>query len=170
MVPNEIAGGPYLAAALFCEKVLKEADGVISLIRIVDRWTVVGPSEAMPATVIQTTLVLLMKSGIHRGSSQLTIAPFSPSGAALQEVKMSTHFEGDDDRGVGVIAPLAFPVQEPGVYWFDIKIDGQTLTKVPLRVLHQFVAGMQPPNPMEQRPPRRRSGTGPAVELTAPRW
>jgi hypothetical protein len=31
------AGGPYLNAALLCEKVLQERDGVLSIIRIIDR-------------------------------------------------------------------------------------------------------------------------------------
>lgn len=76
----------------------------------------------------------------------MTITPFTPTGVPMQELTMSAHFEGDDDRGVGIVAPIAFPVQEPGVYWFDIKIEGKSLAKVPLRVLHQFVAGMQLPN------------------------
>ena len=38
--------GPYLSAALLCEKVLEEKDGVKSAIRIIDRVTrtVTGPS------------------------------------------------------------------------------------------------------------------------------
>ena len=32
----------YLQMAVFCEKVLREADGVLSVIRIVDRFTVGG--------------------------------------------------------------------------------------------------------------------------------
>jgi len=38
------SGGPYLSTALFCEKVLREAAGVLSAIRIFDRWTVRGNS------------------------------------------------------------------------------------------------------------------------------
>lgn len=33
------ATGPYLNAALICEKMLREADGVLSPIRIIDRYT-----------------------------------------------------------------------------------------------------------------------------------
>ncbi len=31
--------GPYLIAALLCEKVLQEKDGIISVIRMIDRIT-----------------------------------------------------------------------------------------------------------------------------------
>ncbi len=38
-------GGPYLAFAVICERVLTEADGTISLIRVVDRFTIRGPAD-----------------------------------------------------------------------------------------------------------------------------
>jgi len=66
-----IEGGPYLSGAFLCEKALHEADGVNSFIRMVDRWTVTGPTEGMPATAIQATLVVVFKSGIHRGAGEI---------------------------------------------------------------------------------------------------
>jgi hypothetical protein len=147
-----VTGGPYLGAAIFCEKVLRETDGVLSLIRVVDRWTVNGVAEVMPLTVIQTTLVIMLKSGIHRGSSQITLTPTSPSGKLMQAVTLPTIFEGDDDRGVAAIANIGFPVQEDGVYWFDLEVDGQQMTKLPLRVAYLRSA------PMPNLPPNLSSG------------
>ena len=144
-----IVGGPYLAAAFFCDRVLREHDGVLSFIRVVDKWTVQGPTEAMPPTVIQTNLVVLMKSGIHRGGSQVTIVPTSPSGKLLQSVSLPILFEGDDDHGSAVIAAFGFPVQESGLYWFDIRIDDQSFTMVPLRVVYLRSIAM----PMAALPP-----------------
>jgi hypothetical protein len=53
-------------------------------------------------------------------------------------------FEGDEDRGPGIIAQLQIPVAEPGVYWFEISVvpDAETsvpliLTHAPLRVIYQ---------------------------------
>ena len=110
-----VSGGPYLQAAFFCEKALREADGVLSFIRVVDKWTVNGPAETMPPTVIQTNLVIAMKSGIHRGSSQITITPTSPSGKIMQPIVIPAFFEGDDDRGVAIVAAMGFPVQERSI-------------------------------------------------------
>src|SRR6266699_6138012 len=121
-----VDGGPYLVAALFCEKVLRETDGVLTLVRVVDRWTVAGPSAAMPTTVIQTSLVIIMKSGIHRGSAQLTVTPTTPSEIQMPAITVSANFEVDDDRGIVLLAPMHFPVQETGIYWFDVGIDGQS--------------------------------------------
>lgn len=45
-------GGPYVQVAAFCEKVLVEQDGVVTLVRLIDRLThqAVGPGapEKMP--------------------------------------------------------------------------------------------------------------------------
>ena len=143
-----IQGGPYLQAALLCEKALQETDGVISLIRIVDRWTVSASTEDMPRTRIPATMVLMFKSGFHRGPGRLTITPTSPRDEPLQVVEENVHFEGDEDRGVNVVIPLAFPVQEPGVYWFGVALDGRTVSRISLRVIYHRVAPTQlPPNP-----------------------
>jgi len=143
-----IEGGPYLQTALLCEKALQETDGVISLIRVVDRWTVSGPTEDMPHTAIQATMVLMFKSGIHRGPGRLTITPRTPSDARLPAMELPVLFEGDEDRGINVVIPMAFPVQESGVYWFAVALDGQVVSHIPLRVIYHRVAPMQmPPNP-----------------------
>jgi len=59
--------GPFLAAAVICEKILEERDGVKSAIRIVDRVTrtVVGPSppEEMEPFDWDGALLIKLKSG-----------------------------------------------------------------------------------------------------------
>jgi Family of unknown function (DUF6941) len=143
-----IDGGPYLLCALLCEKALQENDGVISLIRVVDRWTVSGPTEDMSQTTIQATLAVMFKSGIHRGPGRLTITPVSPSDARMPTMEIPVHFEGDEDRGINVVIPMAFPVQEQGVYWFEIALDGQVLSHIPMRVIyHRVTVQGPPPNP-----------------------
>jgi hypothetical protein len=137
-----IEGGPYLSAALLCEKVLHEVDGVNSLVRVVDRWTISGPTEDMPQTAIQTTLVLMFKSGIHRGPARLTITPVTPRNATLATIDIPVLFEGDEDRGVNVVIPMAFPVQEAGVYWLGVRLDGQIVSHIPLRVIYHRIAPM----------------------------
>jgi len=137
-----IEGGPYLAAAFFCEKALREVDGVNTFVRVVDRWTVTGPTETMPQTAIQATLVVIFKSGIHRGTGELTIALTSPSDRTLQSFTVPVHFEGDEDRGIAVILPMLFPVEEAGLYWFRVSLDGRSFSEVPLRVIYHRVVPM----------------------------
>lgn len=155
-----ITGGPYLASAFFCERVLREQDGVLSIIRIVDRWNVTGPTPNIEQPlIVQTTLVVLIKSGIFRGPAQLRITPISPSNARMESIVLTTFFEADDDRGTGIVLPIGFPVKEDGVYWFEVALAGQNLqtpqvlTYMPMRVVYLQVGttrapGSNPPNPM----------------------
>jgi len=143
-----ITGGPYLTAAFFCDKVLREQDGVLSTIRIVDRWNVNGPTEEMPTTILQTNLVILLKAGVYRGNTQVTITPITPSNNHLQPVVFPVLFEDIDEKGAGVILPMAFPAQESGVYWFEITLGGQALQPRVITAIPMRVAYLQMVNPI----------------------
>jgi hypothetical protein len=150
-----ITGGPYLTAAFFCDKVLREQDGVLSAIRIVDRWNVNGATDTMPTTVLQTTLVIAMKSGVYRGNAQVTVTPITPSNNRLQPAVFPVLFEGEDERGVGIILPMGFPAQEPGVYWFEVSLalqamQSQVITAIPMRVAYLQMFAAPIPNPPNQ--------------------
>ena len=72
--PNQ---GPHLIAALLCEKLLVEADGVTSAIRIVDRInrTAVGvsPPAEMDPFDYELFLYVNLKSGATRGPMTLEV-------------------------------------------------------------------------------------------------
>lgn len=133
--------GPHLAAALFCEKTLHERDGVLSLIRIIDRVTHTAqgpnPPEQMPAIKFQTSMVLILKSGEARGRHTLAIRPEAPSGQQLPEMTLDVHFEGGE-RAANVLAQMDLELDQEGVYWFDVILEpNQLLTRVPLQVMYQ---------------------------------
>jgi len=135
---------PYLAMAILCERVLREADGVISVIRVFDRSMVTGPTEEMPPTNIPLTLVISFKSGFMRGKGVVRLNPKSPSGKDLPGLQFPVLFEGDDDRGIAIVATLGFLVQEEGLYWFDVLVQEEVVTRIPLRVLYQRVGYATP--------------------------
>jgi hypothetical protein len=147
-----VSGGPYLTAAFFCERVLQERDGVMSFIRTIDRWNVVGPTPTMAPTIIPTNLVVLFRSGIMRNSALVTITPVSPSGQRMQPINAPVNFEGDDERGCGLILPIGFPVNEPGLYWFEVSLAAQggtssVLTNIPMRIIYLQGTQMMAPVP-----------------------
>jgi hypothetical protein len=146
-----ITDGPYLTAAFFCEKFLRETDGVLSAIRIVDRWNISGTTDTLTApAVIQATLMIIFKSGVYRGNAQLSIVPITPqTNRRMQPIVLPVLFEGEDDKGVNVVIPLAFPVQEDGVYWFEVSLTGQALpsrvvTAMPMRIAYLQIGPMGP--------------------------
>ena len=146
--------GPYITAATFCEQVLQEASGVLSLIRIVDRMvtTATGPTapEQMPTSQLNWTLVIALKSGDARGSHPVKIVPQLPSGETLQPITLSADLEGEN-KGQNLLARMNMPLEMPGIYWFQIFVDDQLMTKVPLEVIYSRIVT---PGPQAQ-PPRQ---------------
>ena len=141
-----ITGGPYLVAAFFCERVLREQDGVLSFIRVVDRWNITGTTPSMGPTVIQAFMVLLFKGGFYRGQAHLTITPVTPSNNRLQTINVPLLFEDPEERGTGATTPLAFPVDEVGAYWFEValakeKLPPEPMTCVPMRIAYLQISG-----------------------------
>ena len=46
-------------------------------------------------------------------------------------------FEGDDERGNALVAPVAFVVEQEGLYWFDVYLNEELVTRMPLRIAYQ---------------------------------
>jgi hypothetical protein len=129
--------GPYIQAACFCETVLEDKTGVLSLIRIIDTITHtqagVSPPEEMPPFTYNMRLVLMLKSGMARGRYNLKIVPELPTGATENPVIVTAYFEGEE-KGQNIITNMSFPFTVEGLYWFNVSLDEIKLTAMPLRV------------------------------------
>lgn len=135
------SGGPYLVAAVLCENVLIEQDGVVSAIRIVDRITVtpgLGAPESMPPMPIQLKCLIILKAGVAQGSYPVKVTVTGPSGQEAHLATLPVLFEGND-RGVNLNLAMNFVAQQEGLYWFGVFVHEQILTRVPLRILYQRV-------------------------------
>jgi len=130
--------------AVLCEKVLDERDGVLSVIRIVDRLTqtAVGPDapEQMPAFLSDgLTMVITVKADQARGRYGIKIRPEAPGGFQLPETEHTINLSAGP-AGVNLVMPVVFPIGEEGVYWFDVFLsapapqEDRLLTRVPLEV------------------------------------
>lgn len=135
-------GGPYIQVAAFCEKVLQEGDGVLSLIRIVDTITqeveIKGtpPPETLkeaPPLRYRLKLVLMLKAGKARGPHQVKITPILPTGETKTPFIGTLHFEGEE-KGANLILDFAFEFPFEGLYWFEVCLNEHLLTQLPLRV------------------------------------
>lgn len=137
---EQARSGPYLVAALLCEKVLQEKDGIISVIRMVDRLAITvnapGSPETMPPTPISLNALIALKSGSARGRGTIKWRTEIPSGIKMPDQLFPVFFEGDD-RGVNLIIALNMVLEQEGLYWFDVILDEQHLTRIPLRILYQ---------------------------------
>jgi hypothetical protein len=155
MMPEQLThdmdlAGPWLQAAVFCEKVLTERDGVVSLIRLVDRLTITtaGSSapETMPLATLQIGGMLMFKSGFAKGSYEVRLTMISPSDTRMQDQVVPLFLEGDE-RGASVGFTLNLAAKEDGLYWMDVRVRDRLVTRMPLRIVYQRIQG-----PMRQGP------------------
>jgi hypothetical protein len=129
---------PYVQIAAICHTALVESTGQLSVIRITDRIAVAGVTQEMQPQPLQLTIAILLKSGEMRGQYNVRIRVTSPQGQETMGQDVMFLFEGGD-RGVQVILPIAMVVNEPGTYWFDLMIEDDVLTRMPLTVLYQRI-------------------------------
>jgi hypothetical protein len=140
-MPVVFPDGPFLIAAVMCEKVLTDKDGAISMIRAVDKITATatGPvvPEQMPPTQVNLSLVIMLKAGEARGRFMVKIRPEAPGGVRLAETELPVSFPGAPDAGANLIVNFGLVAAHEGLYWIDILLDDQLLTRSPLRIEYQ---------------------------------
>ena len=139
MPEQQQLSGPHIQIAAFCEKVLRENDGAVSLIRIIDRFNISGRVPEMPPNSISFTIFICFKAGFYRGKASLKVSPVSPTGKELPGLDFLVLFEGDDERGSIVQANMTMLINEEGLYWFDVSLLGVHVTRMPLRVVYQQI-------------------------------
>jgi hypothetical protein len=138
--------GPFVGIAVFCEKVIQEAGGTYSLIRVTDtlNQAAVGPDvpRDMPPFIAALTLVIMLKAGQATGSADLTIRPEAPGGFKLPALEQRVSMQQGGPWGPVLFIPMQLPISVTGVYWFDVLLGDPTtnaaelLTRVPLEVLY----------------------------------
>ena len=131
--------GPFVQAASFVDRVLHERDGVLTLVRMVDRVAVHAPPDApdeIPeGATTKMTLVVMLKSGEARGRHRVVIRPEQPSGLLGDAHGVEVYFEGGD-RGANLVIELDVALVE-GQHWFHVELGDRELTRVPLRIDYQ---------------------------------
>lgn len=119
---------------------IEEKDGVLSVVRIVDRITTtaigVGTPDVMPPQNVSLFLLLAFKSGDARGRHDVQIQLEQPSGMRSTIAQTMSIFLAGEDNGANLVINLAFPAPQEGLYWFDVFVDTIRVTRVPLRLIY----------------------------------
>jgi hypothetical protein len=134
--------GPFLQTACFCETVIEDKTGALSLIRIIDTLTHTAIGQASPDQMPPINhilkLVLMMKSGQARGRHELVIKVEKPSGLKEDLGGISVHFEGED-KGHNIVTELNIAFTQEGLYWFHIYLEDDLWTSIPLRLKYSRI-------------------------------
>ena len=139
---------PLLKAALVCETVIQRADGVVSFINIVDRRMITAQGQDLPAEMPphewDFNLCLMFVSGIYVGKATLAVSVQSPDGLRKPIHSAAQYFDGGD-QGINFFMRMKFTFKTEGQYWFEVYVNEQPVTRVPLRILYNPVRQVMPP-------------------------
>jgi hypothetical protein len=154
--PKEAVGGPYLDAALICERVLQDKDGAYSAIRLVNRITFFDLAVESGALIsLPLAGMVSFKAGDVQGGRELFLYLTNPSGRRepLPGVKHPTRLEFQGgDTGVVMPFPIQLNYEGDGTYWIDVELDGKVRSRMPLTFVTKKEA---PPLPPSEKPPSR---------------
>lgn len=145
-MPDKGFGGPYIQAAGICQTSIIDNMGLLSVVRFLDRIPVIGMTPEMrPQPLANYQLVVALKSGEMRGKANLRVTPTTNTGRTLPPIEAAVLFEGEE-RGYVLAVPLNIVVEEEGLHWLELTLDGALLSRIPFRVMYQRLpTGMQIP-------------------------
>ncbi len=125
--------GPYVHAALFCDRVLLDADGSLSAIRIVDRVNVPAePSESNPARV-SLFLLVSMRFGDAR-PRKIQVEAEDPAG---ERTVVAEAAPVPGAAGVNIYGQLQMGLNRTGDHWFRVLSDGVEVNRTLLTIAVQ---------------------------------
>jgi hypothetical protein len=138
---NKRIGGPYLAAALFCDSVLEGKDHVASAIRIIDQINVFIHPEA-PSDIpseqqkvpVHVNGLLIFRTGYAPGEYLLSITVESPSGKRQKVLERPISLSLPPNNGVTVHLNTTLMASSGGLFWIHITLGGKRLAHMPLQV------------------------------------
>ena len=151
---------PLVAAALICERVLREESDVLSAIRIVDTYKTklvkmgLQPPTDEPtigepppgavildlAQVLDMSALVILKAGDVSGQHEISLIIRNPEG---KETRYPQTFpvifaKNDPAEGAQLIARFVMPGNtKSGLYWIDVLWDGDVLTSIPLKLIRE---------------------------------
>jgi hypothetical protein len=143
--PTKNSGGPYVAAALFCNSILEDSDGIVSALRIVDEIRVVinpnappdVPSKADPIEIPLFALIIIRRGDAPAGMHQLALAMETPDGKT-EEVYKGEITMPDHPNGAAVIkSRVTLRLHSSGVFWIDVILGENRLTRMAMNLLIQ---------------------------------
>lgn len=145
-------GGPFLAAAVFCEAIMEDSNKSLSAIKISDGIQIWLPQEApanvpskeQPIPVTQHILVIF-RSGDSPGKHALKLVVEGPSGNRKEAMSQDVELSKPPHGGLNLRTLANLGLTSSGLYWIDVFLDGKRYTRMPLNVSIQRLPA--PPAP-----------------------
>ena len=129
---------PYLKLGTICERVLEEKDGVLSLIRIVDTFTITitgkEPPNQLPRGLKILTIIMRWVGGL--GSHEAAFNIISPGGETQRSPQSWSFTLNAINQGHNIIVTLPVNIAREGVYWHEFILNDQVKSRIPFQILY----------------------------------
>jgi hypothetical protein len=154
----EKKGGPYLAAACFCNNVIEDKLGTISGIQIIDQIIVQLPPNAPPdfpseenRLMVPIWALIVFRTGYSPGRHTVKLVCVSPSGKKEpgQGDGQTVNFTPQEYGGAQFANRITFAVYKGGLFWIDVMLDGKRVTRMPIRIEIRRAESSQSPEASE---------------------
>jgi hypothetical protein len=141
--PTKRVGGPFVAAAVFCNSILEDSDSVVSALRIVDEVQITVsslappdfPSKANPLEIPLWGLIIIRRGDADSGKHELRLVIEQPDGKSGELSKHEITLPDHPNGATTIKSKMLMKLHSPGVFWVDVILDGKRLTRMPLNLL-----------------------------------
>jgi hypothetical protein len=131
---------PYLKFGLLCDRVLQEKDGVISLVRIIDRFilTARGPEVPMEMPEQRLDFIIAMNWVGGLGKHEAKVKIIKPNREEWESATMP-FFLDSLERGHNIIVNMSLSIKQEGLYWVEFLLNGRVKGRMPWRVIYERI-------------------------------
>lgn len=130
---------PYLKLGAICERVLQEKDGVLSIIRMVDQFTLTlagkEPPDQLPEGEVLLTIVMSWVGGLGRHEAAFNIV--SPGGEAQPSPRSWSFTLDAINRGHNIIVTLPVKIRREGIYWIEFVLNDHVKSRIPFQIRYE---------------------------------
>lgn len=130
--------GPHLAAALFCETVIRAVDQTVTIVRVIDQLTIKmeDPTDEQPvAWPVKLTAFISFRTGSSPGKHVISVSGRRPNGETMRAHAQDVECPSQPNSGVNIIFRMEFFASEAGTFLFDVAIDQRVVTTMPFLVI-----------------------------------
>jgi hypothetical protein len=141
--PEKKVGGPFVAAALLCNSITEDSDGVLSAIRIVDEIHALVrsdappdfPSKDKPLDVTTWALIIIRRGDARAGKHKLRLVFERPDGTTDEAVNQDIELPKHPNGAANVKVKMSLKLFSSGVFWIDVVLDGKCLSRMALNLV-----------------------------------
>jgi len=148
---NVVSDRPFASLAVICDRVLHEQDSnSYSVIRIVNRLILFGFDLQVPLVFapvpVQFSALLCFQPGAVGRTYNVSVRAAASRGLVFHPIAVEMSFPSPETSVFIPLVPFAFDVTQLGRYSFEVLVDGEVFTRMPLSVEYRLAGNESAPN------------------------